>query len=511
MSGTIRNLILILGDQLDKDNAALLAGDPRKDALLFVECRQEASHVSSHKHRTVLFLSAMRHFAAAQKDKGWTVYYFDLTQELGTIAEGIETILETNRVDHLWAVEPGEWRLKAALTSLADDRDLPLQLFDDTHFLVDHDQFEAWAKGRKQLTMEYFYREQRKRLDILMDDNEPQGGAWNFDEDNRKSFPKSGPPDLPAIPKFTPNDITKDVIAAVDKYFPDHPGRTDNFFWPVTREQALQALGSFIDERLPNYGRYQDAMWQSEPFLFHALISSAINIKLLNPREVTEQVVAAFNNDENDLPIAAVEGFVRQIIGWREFIRGVYWLKMPDYKSLNHFGHEQPLPDWFWTGETEMNCLRQSIGDTLENGYAHHIQRLMIIGNYATLAHLSPQAVCDWYLGIYVDAVEWVELPNTLGMALHADGGIVGSKPYVASGSYINRMSNYCGNCKFNVKERVSENACPFNSLYWDFMQTYRETFGKSPRMSMVLKNLDRWDKQHVTAIQQRAAALRDN
>ncbi|MEL7298536.1 MAG: cryptochrome/photolyase family protein [Pseudomonadota bacterium] len=511
MNDNQRNIILVLGDQLDPEHAAIKAANPDRDRIVMIECVEEGAHVASHKHRTVLFLSAMRHFADAHKKAGWQVDYTTLDAQCESIVSGLAECFKAEPAQSLWAVEPGEWRLKNAIEQFAADNDIALRWFDDTHFLATHERFETWAKGRKQLTMEYFYREERKRLDILMDGNEPLGGEWNYDKDNRKSFPKKGPGALPEIPKFEPDEITRQVIDDVDAVFSDHPGNTDNFFWPVTREQALEALTAFIKERLICYGRYQDAMWQSEPFLYHALVSSSINLKLLNPREVVDAVVAAHLDNTDSAPLSAVEGFVRQIIGWREFIRGVYWLKMPEYKERNHFDHQHPLPAWFWTADTEMNCLRQSIGDTLENGYAHHIQRLMVIGNYATLAGLLPKAVCDWYLGIYVDAIEWVELPNTLGMALHGDGGVVGSKPYVASGSYINRMSNYCDDCRFNVKERSGESACPFNALYWDFLRRHRSALGKAPRMNMVLKNLDRWDEAELDAISERATTLREN
>lgn len=509
MSNQCRHLIIILGDQLDHEHPALRSADPAQDAIVMVEALDEGSHVASHKHRTTVFLSAMRHYAQHCREQNWTVRYHELSAERQQIIDGIAATLDEYPCQSLWAVEPGEWRLKQALADFAAERDIALRWFDDDHFLCDADTFRAWAKDRKQLTMEYFYRAERKRHDILMDGDDPVGGAWNFDKDNRKSFPAKGPGMLPEPPRFAVDDITEAVIADVNTAFPDAPGSTDNFFWPVTREQALEALNRFIEERFVGYGRYQDAMWSGEPFLYHALISSALNLKLLNPREVVEAAVVAYERNPDAAPLAAVEGFVRQIIGWREFIRGVYWLKMPGYKSLNHFDHQHALPEWFWDAKTDMNCLRQSIGDTLQNGYAHHIQRLMVIGNYATLAGLLPQAVCDWYLGIYVDAVEWVELPNTLGMALHGDGGVVGSKPYVASGAYINRMSNYCKGCQYDVKERAGDNACPFNTLYWDFMHRHRKALSGSPRMNMVLKNLDRWEPEHLDAINQRASALR--
>ena len=510
-----RNLVLILGDQLDAEHPALAEADPEQDRVLMIECSEESTHVWTHKHRIVLFLSAMRHYADALRERGWHVDYRELADDVEQIADGLRQAIAECGPQAVWLVLPGEWRLLDDIRGVAGEHDVELRVFDDTHFLVTPDEFADWAEGRKQLTMEYFYRELRKRHDILMDDDGPEGGEWNYDKDNRKSFGKSGPGELPPIPQFEADDITAQVIDAVNERFDKHPGSLDNFAWPVTRQQAVEALDAFIEQRLPQYGRYQDAMWQGEPFLYHALIASAMNLKLLNPREVIDAAVFAWRNDEARYPIAAVEGFVRQVLGWREFIRGVYWLEMPDYKQLNHFDHQRALPGWFWTGDSDMNCMRQSIGDTLDNGYAHHIQRLMVIGNYATLAELNPQQVCDWYLAVYVDAVEWVELPNTLGMALHGDGGIVGSKPYVASGNYINRMSNYCGDCRYAISKRSGDDACPFNAMYWDFLHKHRKALSTTPRMRMVLKNLDRWDSEEIDAIrtsaQQHRAALAED
>ncbi|MDX1554946.1 MAG: cryptochrome/photolyase family protein [Xanthomonadales bacterium] len=504
-----RNMVLVLGDQLDHEHPALAEADAARDAVLMIETAGEAALVRSHKHRIAVFLSAMRHYAERLRESGWRVEYFKLEDDVESITRGIERGVERLKPEALWLTEPGEWRLLHGIRTKAGTMGLECRNFEDTHFLCSHETFEAWAKGRKRLTMEYFYREMRKRHGVLMDGDEPIGGRWNFDAENREAFGRDGPGALPGIRRFEPDDITGQVIEAIEKHFPDHPGTLDNFGWPVTRDEAQEALRDFIDHRIICYGQFQDAMWTGQPFLYHALISSSLNLKLLSPRETIAAVEQAWQEDEESAPIAAVEGFVRQVLGWREFIRGVYWREMPGYAELNHFAHDNPLPAFFWDAETDMNCLAQAIGDTLENGYAHHIQRLMVIGNYATLAGLDPGAVCDWYLGIYVDAVEWVELPNTLGMALHGDGGIVGSKPYVASGSYVNRMSNYCRDCRYDVQARTGESACPFNSLYWDFLARHREALSSTPRMRMVLKNLDRWSDDEVSAIQQRAEAHR--
>ncbi|MEO1116801.1 MAG: cryptochrome/photolyase family protein [Pseudomonadota bacterium] len=510
MTQPCRNLILILGDQLDAGHPALPAADPARDHVLMIECAEESTHVWTHKHRITVFLAAMRHYAEWLRDTGWTLTYRDLDAGLARIVDGLDDAIDALKPEAVWVVRPGEWRLLEAIEHHCADAQVNFRLFEDDHFYDGPDAFAAWARGRKSLTMEYFYREQRKRFDVLMDGKEPAGGSWNYDADNRQSFGKAGPRELPDIPHFEPDAITRAVIETVNARFPEHPGQLDNFGWAVTRDDALAALQAFIETRLPLYGRYQDAMWQGEPFLYHALIGASLNVKLINPREAVEAAEQAWRGDPERYPLAAVEGFIRQILGWREFIRGVYWHEMPDYKSRNHFAHERPLPAWFWTGDTRMNCLKQCVSDTLENGYAHHIQRLMVIGNYATLAGLLPADVCDWFLAVYVDAVEWVELPNVLGMALHGDGGVVGSKPYVASGAYINRMSNYCKGCSYSVTQRTGDKACPFNALYWDFLARHREALSTTPRMRMVLKNLDRWSEEDVAAIEATAQAHRD-
>ncbi|MEM8546585.1 MAG: cryptochrome/photolyase family protein [Pseudomonadota bacterium] len=504
-----RQLILILGDQLDPCHPALASGDPAHDRIVMIETAAEATHVPSHPQRTALFLAAMRHYAEERRTAGWQVDYTALEAGATSLGTGLATAIGRHQPESVCCVRPGDWRVLEQIKNACSSAKVTLTRIPDTHFFVSVDAFAAWAKGRKSLTMEFFYREQRKRYGILMDGKEPAGGAWNYDKDNRKAFGKRGPGMLPPLPHFAPDAITQAVLDEVQERFADHAGRLDGFGWPVTRAEALVALARFIEERLPLYGQYQDAMWQGEPFLYHALLGSSMNLKLLNPREVVAAAVAAWQQYPERYPLSAVEGFVRQILGWREFIRGIYWHEMPTYKARNHYDHQLPLPAWFWTGKTRMNCLSQCITDTLENAYAHHIQRLMIIGNYATLAGIAPQAVCDWFLSVYVDAVEWVELPNVLGMALHGDGGIVGSKPYVASAGYINRMSNYCAGCSYDPKARSTDNACPFNALYWDFLARHRAALASSPRMRMVLKNLDRWEGEELAAIQQRAAQHR--
>jgi deoxyribodipyrimidine photolyase-related protein len=404
--------------------------------------------------------------------------------------------------------EPGEWRVERDVRNACERSGIPVQILDDRHFFLSRSEFAEYAQSRKSLVMEFFYRHMRKRLDVLLENGQPTGGKWNFDRDNRSSFGRHGPDEVPPPLRFEPDEITRDVIRSVEQRFKGHPGDIDEFGWPVTEDEARRALDDFITTRLPWYGRFQDAMWVDQPWLYHSLLSSVLNLRLLNPREVVERAVEAWRSGE--APLAAVEGLVRQLIGWREFIRGVYWLKMPSYGQRNGLGADRPLPGFFWDGDTDMRCLSQSIGQTLRLGYAHHIQRLMIIGNFALIAGLSPRQVCDWFLAVYVDAVEWVELPNTLGMALHGDHALVGTKPYAASANYIRKMSNYCQDCRYRPDRRVGSDACPFNTLYWDFLARHRERFAANPRMSLSIRNLDRLDDAELEAIRTAADGFLD-
>ena len=370
-------------------------------------------------------------------------------------------------------------------------RRLALRVLPDTHFLCSTEDFARWAGRGKSLRMEAFYRRMRVRHGVLMrDDGEPEGGRWNFDEDNRGAYPRAGPGPIPPPARFEPDAITREVAVQVGRRFADHPGSLESFGWPVTREQALEALDRFVQARLAGFGRFQDAMWTGMPFGWHAVLSAAMNLKLLDPRDVLAAAEGAYRS--GTAPLAATEGFVRQVLGWREFVRGVYWRDMPGLAEANHFGHERPLPAWYWTGETGMNCMRETIGQTLAHGYAHHIQRLMITGNFALIAELSPQAVCDWYLAAYVDAVDWVERPNTAGMALYADGGRFTSKPYAASGQYVRRMSNYCTGCRYDPAKRTGATACPVTVLYWNFVLAHEAELAAQPRTALMAGNARR-------------------
>jgi deoxyribodipyrimidine photolyase-related protein len=485
---------VVFGDQLDRGLPEHLGLDRDRDTILMMEVREESEHVASHVQRTVLFLSAMRHHAEWLRDDGWTVDYIELddpenTQSLRT---EIERACDRLGPDRIVAARPGEHRVLSMLEDAADNAGADLDVKEDPHFLTTPEQFGEWASGRKELVMEYFYREQRKSLGVLMDGKKPEGDRWNFDKENRETFKASPRP--PDPPRFKPDKITKAVIELVGNELPDLPGKIDGFNWPVTREDALKSVDAFVEDRLHKFGTYQDAMWLGQRSLYHALISPALNLHLLDPREVVERVVEAF--EANDAPLNSVEGFVRQIIGWREFIRGVYWHEGEEYGDRNELGHGGKLPGFYWDADTDMACMADAIGGVLDTAYAHHISRLMVTGNFALIAGIDPRAVSDWYLGMYADGVDWVTLPNTLGMALHADGGVVGTKPYAASGKYIDRMSNACKKCPYDLSKRSGEKACPFNTFYWDFLIRHEDRFKDNNRMKMILKHVEKMGKQ---------------
>ena len=510
-----RHLVLILGDQLDAKSAAFDGFDPKLDAVWMAEAAEESTHVWTHQARIALFLAAMRHFRDGLRERGFSVHYraLDDAPNASTLAEELLTTASRLTPQKLIVVQPGEWRVEQSLHAAARQLGLELEIRPDRHFLSLREEFAAHAKGRKQLRMEFFYREMRRKHAVLMDGDQPVGGAWNFDADNRESFGKGGPGEVRSPVSFPPGEITREVLALVSKSFAKHPGSLAHFDWPVTPLQAQAALHDFIEHRLPNFGKYEDAMWSSgdgrfaQPYLFHSRLSAAMNLKLLDPREVIAAAEEAYRKGR--APLASVEGFIRQILGWREFVRGIYWHFMPGYRELNALNAQEPLPNFYWTGKTELNCLREAIGQTLEFGYAHHIQRLMVTGLFSLLLGVKPQAVHEWYLAMYVDAVEWVELPNTLGMSQHGDGGLMASKPYVASGKYIERMSNYCTGCRYDPAKSTGDDACPFTTLYWDFLLRHEQFLAKNQRMAMQLKNLARLDAPKRKAIQQQATLCR--
>ncbi|MDE1466356.1 cryptochrome/photolyase family protein [Aurantiacibacter sp. D1-12] len=490
-------LVPILGDQLTRDLASLRGRTKDDTVILMMEVWDEATYVKHHKQKIALVLSAMRHFAAELGQAGWQVDYVRLTDEdnahsfTGEVARAVER--HSPRAIHV--VEAGEWRVQEAIEEWPDKFDCEIDIQPDDRFLCSKAEFNSWAEGRKTLRMEYFYREMRRKTGILVDDEgKPEGGEWNYDSENRKP-PKDGL-SAPQRPLFEPDDVTREVLDLVEEKFGDHFGNLEPFCWPVTRDQAEEAADAFFAERLPKFGDYQDAMVHGEDDLFHSMLSTSINVGLLDPVELCRRAEEEYN--KGNAPLNAVEGFIRQLIGWREYVRGFYWRFMPGLESDNALNAQRSLPEFFWTGETDMRCLADSIRSTRANAHAHHIQRLMVLGNFALIAGISPRDVQDWYLAVYADAFEWVELPNVAAMVLYADGGKLASKPYAASGNYINKMSNYCADCAYSVSKKTGEGACPFNALYWRFMDRHRERLEANPRVGRIFSTWDRMgeDKQ---------------
>jgi len=509
----LQTLVIVLGDQLDLDASAFDGFDASVDVAWMAEVVEESTHVWSSKPRTVLFLSAMRHFALALQAVQRPLHYtrLDAPGNCGGLGAQLHADISRLKPARLVMTTPGDWRVLQLIKGVAEANYLPLEIREDRHFFTRISEFVAHAKGRKSLRMEYFYREQRKRHRVLIQDDgkgdEPVGGQWNYDADNREAFGAAGPGSVPPRTAFEPDAVTLEVIKLVNTRFTTHPGQLDDFTWPITRTQALQSLQAFVQERLPLFGRYQDAMWPGDPWLYHSHLSAALNLKLLNPREVVAAAEAAYR--DGHAPLASVEGFIRQILGWREYVRGVYWTQMPQYLERNALDAQQDLPAWYWTGSTDMACLHDALAQTLTHGYANHIQRLMVTGLYALMLGVQPKQVHAWYLAVYVDAVEWVELPNTLGMSQYADGGVMGSKPYIATGKYIQRMSPHCRTCRYDPAQRSGDNACPFTTLYWDFLMRHEATLAKNPRMVLQVKNVARLTDEQKQAVRERAASIR--
>lgn len=506
----LSRLFLILGDQLHPDPHPLLVDfDPSRDRLLMIEAPEEGEHVWSHRARIALFLSAMRHRAACFRLQGLPLTYLALGEHPHpSLAAALSAELASTPTSAVVMLEAGDLRVQAGLQAACAASAVALRVRPDPHFMCSIDDFLRWAGDRPSLRMEYFYRWQRQRHDLLMQDGQPVGGQWNFDADNRQAFGRQGPPHIPAPLRFPPDALTRATIADVGRHFANHPGELESFAWPVTSADAEAALNDFVRHRLPEFGRWQDAMWSGEAFLWHSLLSAALNLKLISPHRVVDAAIAAWQRGA--VPLAAAEGFIRQIVGWREFVRGIYFRHMPALAESNAYAHHTPLPAWFWTGKTQARCLAESIGQTLRHGYAHHIQRLMITGNFALVAGLEPRAVADWYLAVYVDAVAWVEEPNTLGMALNAWPGMT-SKPYCASGAYIKRMSNYCSACRYRPEQRTGAQACPFTTFYWDFLIRHQPRFSGNPRMALPLKHVARMSEDERSAIAGYAEILRQN
>lgn len=484
----VNRLVLVLGDQLSEALSALREADKERDIVVMAEVVEETTYVTHHPKKIALVLAAMRQFATHLSRAGWDVRYAQLddTENAGSIVGELLRRAEETGASEVLATEPGEWRLINKLKHAP----MKIHILPDDRFIASHQMFEDWAEGRKQLRMEYFYREMRRKTGLLMEGDKPTGDKWNFDHDNRKPAPDDVSFDGPL--RFKPDETVQEVLALVQARFGDHFGTLDPFWFATTRSQALEALEHFISNALAKFGDFQDAMLSENRFLYHAVISAYINIGLLDPLEVCEKVAEAYAQD--DVPINAAEGFIRQIIGWREYMRGIYFLEGPEYPTRNALGHTRALPDLFWGGETDMRCLSKAVEQTQQEAYAHHIQRLMVTGNFALLAGIDPTAVHEWYLAVYMDAFEWVEAPNTVGMSQFADGGIIASKPYVSSGAYINRMSDYCKGCAYKVAQKTGEGACPFNLLYWHFLDRHRDRFKSNARMGNMYRTWDRMD-----------------
>lgn len=473
-------LVLVLGDQLTPTLSALRKCDKAQDVVVMAEVADEASYVPHHPKKIAFTFAAMRKFAQALRDEGWQVAYtrLDDANNAGSIAS--ELLRRAAEYDAAGVVytEPGEWRLIAALA------DLPLKTHSlpDDRFIASHADFETWAEGRKQLRMEYFYREMRRKTDLLMDGDQPEGGKWNYDHDNRKPAPDEITFEGPL--QFDPDETVEAVLSLVAQRFGENFGDLHPFWFATNSAQAQAHLDHWLAHGLPKFGDFQDAMMQDHRFMYHAIIGLYLNAGLLDPLKVCRAAEKAYQ--DGDAPLNAVEGFIRQIIGWREYIRGIYFLEGPEYIARNHLKHTRDLPAVFWGGETKMLCMSKAVAQTKAEAYAHHIQRLMVTGNFALLAGVAPQQVHEWYLAVYADAYEWVEAPNTIGMSQFADGGIIASKPYVSSGNYINKMSDYCKGCAYSVTTKTGEGACPFNLLYWHFLARHQETFSKNPRMGQM-------------------------
>jgi len=499
----IRNLVLVLGDQLDGSSAAFDGFDPQADAILQIEADEEASYIAQHKKRLVFFFSAMRHFCAEQRAAGRKVFYstLDDPDNRGTLADEAERRFTELKAQRVIVLEPGDWRVKQSLGKL------PCVSFrEDRHFLSSHDDHAAFASEHKSFVMETFYRSMRRKHAILLDAHgEPRGGRWNFDKDNRARLQPNTLSLFSRVPAFEADEITRSVIACVEQHFPKAPGRTKDFDMPVSRRDALTALDDFVTYRLPDFGRYQDAMLGGEPFLFHSMLSGPLNLHLLSPRDVLDAVLAR----EKDVPLNSLEGFVRQILGWREYVRMIYWRNMPHYAEENALRATLPVPQFYWTGETDMRCLSEAIRHTLDYAYAHHIERLMVLGLYCLLLGVHPYEVHRWHMALFWDAIDWVSLPNTLGMSQYGDGGKMATKPYVASGQYINRMSDHCRSCRYQPSAATGETACPVTTLYWDFLARHQRRFEANPRMKYAYANLRRKDAGELRAIRHQAEKLK--
>ncbi|MDZ7703236.1 MAG: cryptochrome/photolyase family protein [Trueperaceae bacterium] len=496
--------ILVLGDQLTRQVGPLADADPNNTSVLMVESLALAHELRHHKQKLVLVFSAMRHFARELAVDGFNVEY----KTADSFADGIEKYLNQYRGVTLAFMQPNDYGYDTMLSGAIERAGGKANIVPNGLWLSSAQDFDAWAEGKKELRMEFFYRQERRRTGWLMEDGEPVGGTWNLDEQNRDT-PE---PDhtFPDPPHFAPDDLTREVIDFVEAEVPDHFGTTDGFAWPVTREQALAALEDFCENRLRAFGPFEDAMVQGEYVLYHSMLSVSLNLGLLTPREVCETALRHYHDRKNDderrkIPLNSIEGFVRQVSGWREFMHQVYRRLMPEFRDENRLNHTRDLPEFYWSGDTKMNCLHQCVTQAQETGHNHHIQRLMVLGNFAQIAGVNPQQLTDWFTACFVDALDWVMVPNVIGMSQYADLGTFTSKPYAASANYINKMSDYCGSCHYSRTKKLGENACPFNSLYWDFLDRHYDTFNDNPRMNLTMANWKRRDEASKDEIREQA------
>jgi len=501
----MKTLRLILGDQLNHQHHWFQEVNDHVTYVM-MEMRQETDYVVHHVQKVTAFFLAMRAFSRHLQSVGLQVVYYQLDhpENKQSLEANLHQFMQQHSIEKFEYMLPDEFRLDEQLKAFCKSLSIQHEAFDSAHFYTSRVELANFFKGKKIFLLENFYRAMRKKHNVLMDGNEPAGGQWNFDADNRKKLPDQV--FVPKPPTFDYGEELVNIQEMIKSQGIETMGFPEPFHHAVTRPQALALLQWFVQDALPLFGTYEDAMDTTEPFVFHSRLSFVMNVKLLSPHEVVQAAVAAWQASNGAIGLNQVEGFVRQILGWREFMRGIYWANMPEFASLNFLNHKVKLPAWFWTGQTNMNCLKHAIGQSLQLAYAHHIQRLMVIGNFALLLGADPDEVDAWYLGVYIDAIEWVEITNTRGMSQYADGGIVGSKPYVASANYMHKMSNYCKTCHYNKDEKTGEKACPFNSLYWDFYHRHRDKFERNPRIGMMYQLLNKMEPEQLDAILDRAA-----
>ena len=511
MAEKLKTLRLILGDQLNHQHS-WYNDDVEEVTYLFMEMRQETDYVVHHIQKVVGFFLAMRNFSEYLKERDHEVIYYKINDKNNKqdLKENIKALIEDENYEAFHYQLPDEYRLDEQLKELCKELEIETKVYDSEHFLSKRDDLEKFYNGKKQMTMEYFYRDMRKKYDIMMvNAKDPEGGKWNYDKSNRKKW--KGEPEIPHERGFR-KDVSG-IVEEIEKAGIKTMGsiEAENFNWPASREDSLSVLNYFCKNLLVHFGDYQDALHTDQAYLFHSRLSFSMNTKMLSPKEVIDSVLDYYYDHKDEIDISQVEGYVRQILGWREYMRGIYWKEMPGYRRTNKLRNQNELPGFYWDADTKMNCLHHSIKNSLENAYAHHIQRLMITGNYALLTETHPDEVDLWYLGIYIDAIEWVEITNTRGMSQFADGGIVATKPYVSSGSYINKMSNYCKGCHYKVSKKTEDDACPFNSLYWNFLDSNKDKFEGNQRMNMMMSLLEKKDPEEMEKIRKRANNIISN